>query len=206
MICRLTGKLVAVAAQHVEVQDGGLCYQVLVPVSALPELHRLIGQEITLHTLQYLDGNPAIGNLVPRIIGFPSEPEREFFNAFVKVKNIGMRKALRAMSVPAPELAAAIQRGDERFLASLPEIGKKTAAQIIAELAGRLERFLVSAPRSMPLAELTAAQQVALDILVQWGDRRADAQRWVSAAVDEDPALVEPEAIVRAAYRIKQRG
>ena len=34
--------------------------------------------------------------------------------------------------------------------------------------------------------------------------RRADAQRWIAAAVEADPNLAEPDAIVRAAYRAKQ--
>jgi hypothetical protein len=54
------------------------------------------------------------------------------------------------------------------------------------------------------MAEMTDAQRVALEILVQWGDRRADAQRWIAAAVERDPALAEPDAIVRAAYRARE--
>ncbi|MBU0638396.1 MAG: hypothetical protein KKB50_05980 [Planctomycetes bacterium] len=203
MICRITGRLLHVTKLAVVIDVGGLSYEVLVPTSALGDLQRLCGSDVALFTVHYFDGNPAVGHLVPRLIGFLSESEREFFNEFIKVKNVGMRKALRAMSVPAYQLAGAIEQGDERFLASLPEIGKRTAGQIVAQLRGQVQRFCVPTAAPLAAAEMTDAQRVALDILVQWGDRRADAQRWIAAAVEADPRLSEPEDIVRAAYRCK---
>jgi Holliday junction DNA helicase RuvA len=203
MICRLTGRVLNVSNQTAVVELGGLCYEVLVPASSLVELQRLVGDEVTLFTIQYLEGNPAASNFVPRMIGFLSETDREFFNKFVKVKGVSLRKALRAMALPAHQLAAAIESGDERMLTSLPEIGKRTAAQIITDLHGKLERFLMPSAAPLPVRELTDAQKIALDILVQWGDKRPDAQRWIAAAVEADPNLKTPEDIVRSAYRAK---
>lgn len=204
MICRITGRLVLVREDAAVLELGGLSYEVLVPAAALGELQQLIGNELTLFTLQYFEGSPAGANLVPRLVGFLSEDDREFFSLFTKVKGISSRRALRAMSVPVHQLAAAIAHGDTRLLTSLPEIGKKTATQIVAELQGKTERFLTPAAVPLPAAELSAAQRVALEILVQWGDRRADAQRWIAAAVQADPTLTEADAIVRAAYRVKE--
>ncbi len=206
MICRVTGRLVGVGEEAAVVDIGGICHEVLVPRSAMGDLQRLSGGEVTLFTLEYLDGNPALGHLVPRIVGFLTEDDRAFFNELLKVKGLGVRKALRAMSVPAHQIARAIEHGDERALAGLPEIGKRTATHVIAQLRGKLERFLAPAAAPLPVAEMTHAQAVALDILVHWGDRRADAQRWIAAAVVAEPDLNEPEAIVRAAYRVKNAG
>ena len=203
MICRLSGRVVSVDEQAAVVEVGGLCYEVLVPACSLPDLARLTDNDVTLFTIQYLEGNPAASNFVPRMIGLLSESDRDFFNKFVKVKGVSMRKALRAMALPACQLAAAIENGDERVLTSLPEIGKRIAAQIVTDLRGRLDAFLVPTAAPIPLRELTEAQKVALEILVQWGDRRADAQRWIAAAVEADPSLTTPEDIVRAAYRAK---
>ena len=203
MICRLTGRIVSVGEQAALVEVGGLCYETLVPVSSLPELERLVGEEVTLFTIQYLEGNPTGTNMIPRMIGFLRETDREFFNVFTKVKGISIRRALRAMAVPPHQLAAAIETGDDRLLSTLPEIGKKTAAQIITDLRGKLDRFLIETAAPLPLREMSDAQKVALEILVQWGDKRADAQRWIATAVENDPDLREPDAIVRAAYKIK---
>jgi holliday junction DNA helicase RuvA len=206
VICRVTGRLAGVAEDVAVIDLGGICHEVLVPRSALADLSRLIGSDVTLFTLEYLDGNPAMGHLVPRWVGFLTETDRAFFNELLKVKGMGVRKALRAMSVPAHQIARAIENGDERALAGLPEIGKRTATHVVAQLRGKLERFLAPAAGPLPVAEMTHAQMVALDILVHWGDRRPDAQRWIAAAVEAEPELKEPEAIVRAAYRIKNAG
>jgi len=203
MICRLTGRIVSVGEQAALVEVGGLCYEALVPASSLPELGRLVGEELTLFTIQYLEGNPTGTNMIPRMIGFLREADREFFNAFTKVKGISIRRALRAMAVPPHHLAAAIQNGDVATLTNLPEIGKKTAQQIIHDLRGKLDRFLIETAAPMPVHELTDVQRVALEILVQWGDKRADAQRWIAQVVETTPDLAQPEDIVRAAYRIK---
>jgi len=206
MICRLSGGVASVGEQTVVIHAGPIGYEVLVPRAALGLLQRLVSGEVTLFTLEYLEGNPTVGHLVPRLIGFLSEPERDFFTELLKVKGLGIRKALRTMAVPAHQIALAIEHGDERFLASLPEIGKRTASQIVAQLRGKVSRFLVPTAAPLPVAEMTAAQKLALEILVSWGDRRADAQRWIAAAVEAQPELAEPDEMVRAAYRVKHGG
>lgn len=205
MICRLTGHLASITDDAAVIENGGLAYEVLVPTSALGDLQRLVGSELTLFTFQYFEGNPAAAHLVPRLVGFLSEADRAFFSRFTKVKGVSIRRALRAMSVPAHQLAAAIENGDTRLLTSLPEIGKKMAAQIIADLRGKTHDFLAPSAAPLPAAEMSGAQRLAVDILVQWGDRRADAQRWVTAVIDAQPDLNEPDAIVRAAYAVKQK-
>lgn len=204
MICRLTGRLLRVAEDAVVLDVGGVGYEVMVPAFIRQDLQPLCGQELTLHTLQYFEGNPAGANLVPRLVGFVAEADRTFFNLFTRVKGISTRRGLRAMCVPPHQIAAAIESGDVRLLTSLPEIGKKTAAQVISELQGQTQAFLAEPSQPVPVRELSAAQHIALDILVQWGDRRADAQHWIAAAVERDPTLTQPDAIVRAAYREKQ--
>ena len=60
-------------------------YQVLVPDFIRRQLQGRTGQEVTLHTSEYLDGNPMQGRVVPRFIGFLSEAELEFFELFCTV-------------------------------------------------------------------------------------------------------------------------
>lgn len=206
MIARITGRLVEVQDESVVVDVAGVGYEVMMPAFTLADLGPRRGEEVVLHTLQLLEGNPAMGNLVPRIIGFLTVDEREFFKLFTRVKGISHRRGLRAMCLPIAQIAAAIESGDTRVLTGLPEVGKKMAAGIIAELQGKMQAFVIAAPSTArPVAPLSEAQRVAVDILVGWGDRRADAQRWVAAAVEHDAKLASPEEIVRAAYRAKER-
>jgi Holliday junction DNA helicase RuvA len=205
VITHVTGTVAQIGEGFVVVDRDGLGYEVLASAATLAELHPRLGSVQTLHTLQYLEGNLAVSHLIPRLIGFLTPSEREFFSEFTKVKGISFRRGLRAMALPVGQLAEAIESGNEGLLTSLPEIGRKTAAQIVAELRGKLTRFLGSpgAPEVAPLMSLTAAQRTALEILVTWGDRRADAQRWISIAVEKEPHLQEADEIVRAAYRAK---
>ncbi len=204
MISAIQGRLVQVEESGVVVALNGLLVQVLTPASSLAALRRAVDETVTLHTYFYLEGNPAGSHFLPRLVGFLTEAEREFFHELTRVKGFSTRRALRAMCLPTDELAAAIERGDERLLTTLPEVGKKTAAQMVAELRGKLQRFMTPGAEARPLPELNEPQRLALEILVQWGDRRADAARLVAAAVERDPALTIPEEIVRAAYRLRQ--
>ena len=204
MIHRISGRLLSVGEMSAVVEFGGLCLELSTPRSTQTELAPLVGGPVVLHTVFYLEGSAVGANFTPRLIGFLSETERDFFSEFTRVKGVGVRKALRAMSAPAHQIAAAIEAGDERALSSLPEIGKKMAAQIVTDLRGQVGRFLTApVAASAPVRALSSAQRVAVEILVQWGDRRTDAEQLVAAAVEADSSLREPDQIVKAAYRHK---
>src|SRR5206468_6561005 len=80
MITRITGVVSRVLDEEVRLQVGPLEYQVLVPEFVRRQVQGRVGQEITLHTSHYLDGNPMQGRVVPRLVGFLSEAELDFFD------------------------------------------------------------------------------------------------------------------------------
>src|SRR5207302_2575225 len=89
---------------------------------------------IALQTIFYIEGNAMGGRMNPRLVGFLSEIDREFFEIFCSVDGVGVRKALRAMVRPVRELARTIQDQDVRTLATFPGIGEATAERILAKL------------------------------------------------------------------------
>ena len=206
MIARITGRLEEVTDGSALIDaGGGLWYEVLVPACQLEPLRRRLGQEVVLHTLHYLEGDPARGAQQPRLVGFATEADRDFFRLFTTVKGIGIRRGLRALIRPVSEVAAAIAEKDAKFLIALPEVGKRTAEQIIAELAGRVEEFAGEiAPAAE--AELSAAAAQAQAVLVQLGERRADAAALVERVLAVAPELDTPEAIIQHVYRLKVGG
>src|SRR5947209_17908701 len=145
MITKITGVLNRVLDEEVRVQVGPLEYQVLVPEFVRRQVQMLLGQEITLHTSQYLDGNPRQGRVVPRLIGFQTEAELEFFELFCTVDKVGTRKALKALVRPIKEIANAIQRQDPKWLTTLPGIGPATAEQIVTTLKRKVTRYALMA-------------------------------------------------------------
>src|SRR5438046_7315926 len=81
------------------------------------------------------------GRMTPRLVGFLSAIDREFFEIFCSVDGVGVRKALRAMTRPVRELARTIQDQDVKILATYPGIGEATAERIVAKLRRKVGKF-----------------------------------------------------------------
>ncbi|MFM8893746.1 MAG: Holliday junction DNA helicase RuvA, partial [Planctomycetia bacterium] len=69
MITRVSGVLERVEPGGVELSLGHAVHEVLVPELVRRSLQSKLGQSVTLHTLEFLEGNPTRGNLVPRLVG-----------------------------------------------------------------------------------------------------------------------------------------
>jgi Holliday junction DNA helicase RuvA len=207
MIVRITGKLAGINTDNVILDRDGVCYEVHMPASAIYTLSGKLGQTITLYTIEYYEGTAVGGNLFPRLVGFIEPDDRAFFMEFVKVKGLGYRKTLRALAQPIADIASAIEQGDVRFLAKLPEIGKRTADQLVASLHGKLGRYTV-ARGEMPMGEgetenLDQLQREALEVLMQLGEKRIEAVELIQKVCKADAGLDDPGKIVEAVYRRK---
>src|ERR1043166_4314264 len=132
MIIRLTGNLVDVDEETIVLERDGVAREVLVPHFAIAELAAYRGQQVTLHTIEFFEGNHASGHLVPRLLGFMHREDRAFFERFVDVKGIGPRKALKALAQPVRKIASWIEAGNTKALVSLPGIGARAAEMIVA--------------------------------------------------------------------------
>jgi Holliday junction DNA helicase RuvA len=211
MISRMTGRLERLCEGVALIDLGaGFCYEVHVPACDVERLGHLSGQDVTLHTIHYLEGDPARGNLLPRLVGFLSETDREFFRVFITVKGIGIRKALRALARPMNEIAAAIVAKDVRALKDLPEIGPRMAERLATELADKVAAY---AGQAMPAAgaagaaeKMSEAAREAVTVLVQLGERRNDAVALVDRVLAVAPEASSTEAIIQAVYRLKGGG
>jgi len=201
MIVRITGKLVQVDKETAVLDRDGIFYELHLPTFAAASLADRIGQDVTLHTIHYVEGTAVGANQYPRLIGFPEVMDRAFFLEFVKVKGMGMRRALRAFARPASWIAGAVEQGDVKLLTTLPELGKRTAEQLIASLKGKLDQFAYPA-QTEPAEEFTQAQKEALEILLQLGERRSEAVAFVQQ-VSKDKRSTDPAKIVEDVYRLK---
>ncbi len=205
MIVRLTGTLIEVTEEAVVLERDGLAREVLVPQFAVTELAAYRGQLVTLHTMEFLEGNPATGHLVPRLLGFLHPEDRGFFTRFVSVKGIGPRKALKALCEPVRRIASWIESGDAKALTRLPGIGARASELIVASLRGKMEDLAMAGAETTEsaAAKLSRAQRDALEVLVAWGDPRSDAERWLERAAQLHPDLTATDEWVRVAYRVK---
>ena len=205
MIVRITGTVIEVGDDAVVLDREGIAREVLTPHYAVGELAACRGRQVTLHTMEFLEGNAATGgHLTPRLLGFLRVEERDFFKRFVSVKGIGFRKALKALAEPVGRIAAWIEQGDRKGIARLPGIGARAADLIVAELKGKMKDLALGgeAPAE-PMAGWKAAQRDALEIMLALGDPRNDVVRWLERAAQLHPQIESPDDWVRAAYKIK---
>jgi Holliday junction DNA helicase RuvA len=138
------------------------------------------------------------------MVGFLSEGEKDFFTKFTSVKGIGVKKALRSMSMPIATIASAIEAGDDKMLTALDGIGKRMAQQIIAELKGKLGSFAIGVEQAAAKAAFRPFQAETLEILIAWGERRNEAIELVELACKKHPDVKTAEELVPLVYRLKQ--
>ncbi|MFN9368434.1 MAG: Holliday junction branch migration protein RuvA [Planctomycetia bacterium] len=204
MITKISGTLERVdpTSNAVEIALGPVVHEVLVTDLVRRGLPPRIGQPIVLHTIEYLEGNPGRGNMVPRLVGFLSEVEREFFELICEVDGVGVRKALRAIIRPVGEIAAAIDGQDAKTLATLPGIGAATAERMIAKLRRRMPKFALLGAREAP-GEAVAADVLSetFDVLRSLGHTDADARRLVDSLRQEKKKPADVQAALEIIYR-----
>jgi Holliday junction DNA helicase RuvA len=203
MITRVSGTLERVEPTAVEVALGPMVHEVLVTELVRRSLQGKIGQPVVLHTLEYLEGNPTRGNLVPRLVGFLSEVEREFFELICEVDGVGVRKALRAIVRPVGEIAAAIEEQDAKSLAGLPGIGAATAERMIAKLRRRMPKFALLVAREAPGEAGGAADVLAetFEVLRSLGHSDTEARRLVDTLRNEKKKPKDVQEALEAIYR-----
>lgn len=205
MIVQIEGKLISMDESTCWMQVGAVCYELMLPGYAVNRLSGQIGSQISLCTMEYYEGTLGGGNLIPRMVGFLSKSERDFFAVYTSVKGMGIKKGLKSLAMPIERIAGAIESGDEKLLATLPGIGKKMAQMMVAELKGKLVSFAAGVVSSGKAgAGFTTFQTEALEILIAWGEKRNEAMELIELACRRHPEIETAEQLVPLVYRIKQ--
>lgn len=213
MITRIDGILESVEESTATICVGAIAYEISVPAADVGVLLGQLGQSVTLHTLHYLESQGQGSSFWPRLIGFQSSGDRAFFELVTSVKGIGVRRALRALTIPFPRVAEAIVMKDLALLTSLPEIGRKTAETMVLELRDKVESHARGTARptarGKPMAntqpQSVAATDVmdAMNVLVQLGESRVDARVLIDKAIEREGPITGTDTLVAAALACK---
>jgi len=206
MITKITGKPITIVGEHLTLSVGVYEYEVLVPEFARRHLQEKIGVETSLHTIEYLEGNPMQGRMTPRLIGFLSAIEREFFEMFCQVDGVGVRKALRAMVRPVQEVAQLIEDQDAKGLSTLPGVGPATAERIIAKLRRKVPKFALLVARDLPAGADSQRDVVSesFEVLRALGHSESDARRLLDEALTRKKKFKDVEDLLHAVYEQRQ--
>ena len=205
MITKIAGLLSQLGEDVAVLHIPPFHYEILVPDFTRRQLQMKIDQEVELHTIQYIDGNVQKGGrMTPRMIGFNSIVEREFFEMFCSVDGVGVKKALRAMVRPVPDVARAIEEQDVTTLKTLPGIGAATAERVVAKLRRKMAKFALLIPAMEGEAAATANQhslaEEVCQILLSLGHPESEARSMVTTAVESGKKIKDVETFLQLVY------
>ena len=128
MFSHLSGTILTIEDGKVDIiiTGTGLGLEVLVPVRTLANVS--IGETTSFYIHHHITDVSEV------LFGFETREEKALFKKLLKISGVGGKTALAMLSLGTHLLIKAIDEGDEKFLSSLPGIGKKMALKIIVEL------------------------------------------------------------------------
>ncbi|PHR90458.1 MAG: Holliday junction DNA helicase RuvA [Blastopirellula sp.] len=208
MITKITGKITEVGETALYLGIDAFEYEVLIPEFVRRLVQNKVGEEITLFTIEYLDGNPQQGKLVPRFVGFSSRIEREFFELFCSVDGVGVKKALRAMVRPVQEVASQIEEQDAKGLSALPGIGPAMSERIIAKLRRKVPKFaLLVGSDGETVADVPRdVVSETFDVLLTLGHSESHARSLIDAALELKKKYKDVESLLQVVYQESHNG
>ncbi len=206
MISRLRGIVREQAESQIVMDVGGVCYDVLMPPSILQSLSERMGANGEVEIITFHYQQLEVGRGIPILIGFLNEIEREFFLRFISVSGVGPKAAIKALTLPIPVIAQAIDEGDFTLLRSLPGIGEQRAKEIVAKLQGKVGKYALIRTKEAGVSAAKEGKAVefeeeAVAILVQLEYKKPEAKQMVRAARERNPKISTAEELLTEVYR-----
>ena len=142
----------------------------------------------------------------PVLIGFNSELEKEFFEGFITVEDIGPATAVKCLTMGIPNIARAIEERDARAIQGLKGVGARKADKIIATLRGKVGKFALMRYGEVPSPPETEDLRTQVkEVLVRdLGHRASEANRMVDEALRRNPTISTPEELFEEVYRAEK--
>ena len=208
MITKITGKLVHLSEEAATLEIGAFEYEVFIPEFVRRQLQSSVGDKISLKTMEFIEGNPQRGRLVPRLVGFMNEAEQEFFELVCSVDGVGVKKTLRAMVRPVNEVATSIEEQDVKQLTTLPGIGPAVAERIVAKLRRKMPKFALMVARQLPPDSATAHDVFndAYEALLSLGHSAGEARKKIETATESGRKFKSAEDLLAEIYRHERAG
>lgn len=149
----LKGRLTKITAKYIVVEVAGIGY--ILHVANPYRYSDAIQQDITIYTHQVIREDAHL------LYGFATESEKDVFLRLISVSGIGPTTALAIIAVDDNEgLVRAIDQQNITYLTKFPKIGKKTAQQMVLDLAGT---FVDTSVQSGAVSQTAAASNQALE-------------------------------------------
>jgi Holliday junction DNA helicase RuvA len=200
MIGYLEGRLLKKENDRILLLSNQVGYEIMLPQIVMETLNsKTTGDELSL----YIYFHQSERQPKPVLIGFNLEVEKEFFQNFISVEDIGPLKAVKALCIPVRDIARAIESKDAAKLMQLKGIGSRTAHKIIASLEGKMDKFaLIRRQEQKDDSPAEDLGQKVTDVLVsQLGYKQSEAKAMVAEAMKRNSSVSTPEELFEEVYR-----
>ena len=187
-------------------EAAGVGYEVLVPPVVEQEIAATcrVDEPLLLHVSAHAGRDQPW----PVLFGFLHPEEKAFWELLKSVPRVGGKGAARAMAVPVPRIAQAIQDGNKAFLDGLPGVTAEGAEKMIAALRKKVAAFARPAPpAATPGGGPSAADEMredAVAVLAAMGVKRFEAQKAVDELLASRDDLVSVQDLITAYFRAHQ--
>lgn len=204
MISRLRGSVWQCEPGRLQLDVGGVGYDLQIPLSTYYQVSEVDAAEVELHVYTHVREDAIT------LFGFATVAERSMFLHLTSISGVGPRLALSTLSGIGPaELRQAVREQDQSRIQRVPGIGKKTAARIVLELRDRMEKEGVETvpgeperPKGLGMDERRIRRHDAASALSNLGYSEDAAYRAVDKVLDYiDGRLPDLQDLLRSALR-----
>ncbi len=201
MISYLAGELIATYDDNITLLVGGIGYDILIPAYLMNEIKEDEKKGIKKLKL-HISYNQTERQPKPILVGFKKSLDKEFFELFISVEDIGPTAAIKALIKPVGDISRSIEGKDVRALRQLKGIGERKADKIIATLKGKVARYAL-----MPKIEVAAEvvedfSKEVEDVLVRkLGHKSIEARKMIEEAMKRNSRINSSEELFEEIYR-----
>ncbi|MBA4416296.1 MAG: Holliday junction DNA helicase RuvA [Syntrophus sp. (in: bacteria)] len=200
MISYLEGKLKGIYDERVTLLVNGIGYDVLLPAYVMHEVRRTIKPESPLSL--FISYNQTERQPKPILVGFKIELDKEFFELFISVEDIGPSAAIKALVKPVRDIAHWIEEKDIKSLKQLKGIGERKAEKIVATLRGKVAKYALIPEVYLPIETAEDFKKEVEQVLVtQLGHKAFEARKMIEEAMKRNPRIASSEELFEEVYR-----
>ncbi len=200
MIAYLEGKLKDIYDERLMLLVGGIGYEILIPAYVMNEIRRTkkAGEELAM----YISFHQTERQPKPVLVGFKNELDKEFFELFISVEDIGPMAAVKALMRPVREIARFIEEKDIKALRQLKGIGERKAEKIVAALKGKVAKYALIPEVVLPGEIVEDFRRDVEHVMVtQLGHKVMEARKMIEEAMKRNPAISSSEELFEEVYR-----
>ncbi len=178
----------------------GIGYDILIPAYVM---NRIKAEKKDGEAAEfYVSYNQTERQPKPVLVGFQSPLDKEFFELFISVEDIGPTAAVKALTKPVREIARSIEGKDTKALKELKGIGERKAEKIIATLKGKVAKYALMPEVAVTTEVVEDFRKEVEDVLVnQLGHKLMEARKMIEEAMKRDPRISSSEELFEEVYR-----